>query len=286
MKLSVIVTTHDKQWLIGTVVDAILKYTVTPFELVMVYDGCKDKSRETVEKVLRGAGTRIGENKMVKYIPVETPDVHEVKANNAGMKASSGEYYLLLQDDMVPNERGWDIRMMRPMEVWEDIFAISGRNAYNVYPGIQVIGDLIGRVEDDTPRGTYDINTRCLVRLRDTINRGPLCMRASSVKKLNYLDEAFAPSDCDDVDICYRARLEYGWRCGVYPVDYLSDLSWGTARIKAGLNALGVESEKSKAYKDDFNQRVYKNWCLITKKYGHTFGTPKKNEDRLLEVVI
>lgn len=278
MELSIILTLHNKGWLASTVIDALIKYTSTPFELVVVYDGCTDNSRNAVESVLKTYTTRLGENKIQNYIDIVTPDIHETRANNAGLKSCKGKYAILVQDDMIVNEIGWDKRLMKPMVLWEDVFAVSARNALTHLPGISNF-KVIGRIEDDTPRGHYDNIDRNLFRIRDSVNRGPLCLNMEKTKQLDYLDEEFAPSDCDDADISWRAYLNYGWRCGVYPIDYLSDLNWGTARIKSGLYALGIQNEQSENYKKDFSLRVWRNWVKITEKYGKYFGIPK-NEDR------
>jgi glycosyltransferase involved in cell wall biosynthesis len=280
MELSVILTTHNKGWLISTVVDAIIKYTSTPFELIVVYDGCSDNSQHNVQSVLKTYQKRRGENKIQNYLEVNTPDVHETKANNAGMKVAKSKYSILVQDDMVVDEVGWDTRLIQPMKLWKDVFAVSARNALTHLPGISNL-KVIGRIEDDTPRGYYDNADRNLFRIRQSVNRGPLCLDMDKVKELNYLDEVYAPSDCDDADICWRAFLNHGWRCGVYPIDYLSDLNWGTARIKAGLYGLGVQNEQSENYKRDFSQRVWENWCKITRKYGQHFSNVL-DEDRIV----
>lgn len=279
-ELSVILTIHNKGWLASTVIDGFIKYTSTPFELVVVYDGCTDNSKNAVESVLKTYSKRPGENKIRNYVEVITPDIHETRANNAGMKSSTGKYAILVQDDMIVNEVGWDKRLMRPMNLWNDVFAVSARNALTHLPGISNL-KVIGRIEDDTPRGYYDNLDRNLFRVRQSVNRGPLCLDMEKVKKLNYLDEEFAPSDCDDADICWRAFLNHGWRCGVYPIDYLSDLNWGTARIKAGLYGLGTQNEQSENYKRDFSNRVWKNWCKITEKYGQYFNDVR-DEDRII----
>ena len=51
------------------------------------------------------------------------------------------------------------------------------------------------------------------------------------LKKLNYLDEEFAPQDMDDHDLCYRAYKELNKVVGAYWIDYQSDSSWGGTRV-------------------------------------------------------
>jgi glycosyltransferase involved in cell wall biosynthesis len=279
MELSVILTVHNKCWLAAVVVDAVVKFTRTPFELVVVYDGCTDTSQHAVESVLDTHSKRLGENRIQGYVEVVTPDVHETRANNAGLRACRGRYAILVQDDMVVNECGWDERLMRPMRLWSDVFAVSARNALTHLPGVACF-KAIGRIEDGTPRGHYDNPDRNLFRLRQSVNRGPLGLDMEKARALDYLDESFAPAECDDADICWRAFVQHGWRCGVLPVEYLSDLHWGTMRIKAGQSALG--SARGGGERDgtgSINTRG--NWCRITERYGHLFHDAG-DEDRLV----
>ncbi|MEI8228641.1 MAG: glycosyltransferase [Planctomycetota bacterium] len=279
MELSVILTVHNKCWLAATFVDAVVKYTSTPFELVVVYDGCTDTSKDAIQSVLETYPKRLGENRIQGYVEVVTPDVHETMANNAGLRACSGKYAILVQDDMVVNERGWDERLIRPIQLWSDVFAVSGRNALTHLPGIANF-EVIGRIEDGTPRGHYDNPDRNLFRIRQSVNRGPLGLDMAKTRKLDYLDESFAPAECDDADICWRAFVHHGWRCGVVPIEYLSDLHWGTMRIKAGQSALGADCvgvESGRKGRDG----VQNNWCKITERYGHFFHDVR-DEDRVV----
>ena len=46
--LSIIVTVYQKEHQIGTVIRGIVANTTTPFQLVMVYDGCTDNLRKSL----------------------------------------------------------------------------------------------------------------------------------------------------------------------------------------------------------------------------------------------
>jgi hypothetical protein len=93
------------------------------------------------------------------------------------------------------------------------------------------------------------------------------------VRMINYLDEEFAPCDGDDADMCFRARASYGWKCGVYPIDYLSDLRWGTSRIKM---CLSHEYAMSKSF------TIQRNWGTIDARHRHMFQD-RYDENRIVE---
>ena len=53
---SIILTVHNKGWLIDKVIQNIYKNTVGSYELIVVLDGCTDNSEEVVLKnILRDA---------------------------------------------------------------------------------------------------------------------------------------------------------------------------------------------------------------------------------------
>ena len=74
---------------------------------------------------------------------------------------------------------------MRPIQLWSDVFAVSGRNALTHLPGIANF-EVIGRIEDGTPRGHYDNPDRNLFRIRQSVNRGPLGLDMAKTRKLDY----------------------------------------------------------------------------------------------------
>ena len=73
--------------------------------------------------------------------------------------------------------------------------------------------------------------TRDIFAVRCSVNRGPLMIDHRDLQKLNYLDEAFAPQDMDDHDLCYRAYKELNKIVGCYWIDYQSDDAWGGTRV-------------------------------------------------------
>lgn len=75
---------------------------------------------------------------------------------------------------------------------------------------------------------------RDIFAVRCSVNRGPLMIDHSDLKKLNYLDEIFAPQDMDDHDLCCRAYKELGKVVGAYWIDYQSEDKWGGTRVKTG----------------------------------------------------
>ena len=229
---SIILTVHNKEWLIEKVIEGIVLNTVEPYELIVVIDGCSDNSEKIIWDTLLGTP--------VRYKFLHAPDVFETKANNLGMKIAKGDKIIIVQDDMIIQEKGWNIRMEQPFKAFDDVFAVTSRTAHNwiVNPNSIHLGmkedlddcwcDILDHVDH---AGYQQTLPRDVFAVRCSVNRGPLMIDHEDLKKLNYLDESFAPQDMDDHDLCYRAYKELGKVVGAYWIRYQSDDAWGGTRV-------------------------------------------------------
>ena len=111
---SIVLTVHNKDWLLSDVLDGIKKNTTGDYEIVIVLDGCGDKS----EEIWKNFSQR---NLHIKTKTVHTPDVFETKANNAGLKVCEGDKVIIVQDDMVIKEVGWNKRLEMPFKYFNDV---------------------------------------------------------------------------------------------------------------------------------------------------------------------
>ena len=228
---SVILNVHNKDWLIQKVIEGIRSHTQGGYELIVVLDGCTDRSEATVRVATEG---------MESLHIFSTPDVFETKANNAGAQRACGDYLVFMQDDMVIHEPGWNLRMQKPFDEFGDVFAVTARTAHNwvLNPDSRHLGmkeDLddcwcdICRVADpadrsNTPRGEFAV--------RASVNRGPLMVHAGDFRRMKGFDESFAPHDMDEHDLMFRMRGELGKVCGCYWIDFESRNEWGGTRAQ------------------------------------------------------
>ena len=229
---SIILTVHNKDWLLEKVLEGIYYNTRTPYELIIVLDGCTDNSERVVWDTLLSTP--------VEWKLLHAPDVYETKANNLGLKAASGDKVIIIQDDIIVNEKDWNVRMEKPFKAFDDVFAVTGNTAHNwVFNSNSVHLEMENNLDDcwcdildhvDHASRTH-ILPRDIFAARCTANRGPLMIDHSDLQKLNYLDEEFSPQDMDDHDLCYRAYKELGKVAGAYWIDYQSDSAWGGTRV-------------------------------------------------------
>jgi glycosyltransferase involved in cell wall biosynthesis len=229
--LSINLTIHNKDFLVRECLERIKRFTKGKYEIVGVIDGCTDRSEEILD-------TFINENPNISIRKIIADDVFETKANNIAAKNSGGDFIAIIQDDMLINEDGWDLRMLKPFNEFSDVFSVTSRCSHNwmineaskhinmekIPDGIwsDILIHLDHADRNNTPRDSFEI--------RDSSNRGPLLINHSDFEKLGYFDEIFAPLDMDDHDLHYRAKIELGKVTGLYWIDYISDINWGGTR--------------------------------------------------------
>ena len=56
-------------------------------------------------------------------------NVFETKSNNIGLKEAIGKYVIIVQDDMIINEDGWNERLRKPFNAFDDVFAVTARTS-------------------------------------------------------------------------------------------------------------------------------------------------------------
>jgi glycosyltransferase involved in cell wall biosynthesis len=218
--VSCVLTIHNKDFLIEKVCHSLVNnLSNNTNQFIVVFDGCTDNSIPIVKNILKDV-------KRMKVDYVYTDNVFETKANNAGLKIVENDYALLIQDDMVVNEKDFDIRMLKPYQTFDDVFAVTSfiahNNTYNEQSGEINYIDMAGKKD----------SSRDIFYAREYGNRGPLMYDYQDVVKLNFLDEYFSPQNYDDMDISMRAFKELNKVSGLYWIDYTSDPSWGSTRQK------------------------------------------------------
>lgn len=225
--IDIVISIFNQEQIISKVLFGIINSTTTPFNLILVFDGCTDKSQEISEQLLKKVSSEF-----IKKITITTANnVYETKANNVGFRLSHEEYLITAQDDVVVEEKGWERRLTYPLRAFNDVFAVTSRVALNMKfaPGsiLPRYTNCAGREFWTLPRNTFAI--------RNALNRGPIAFRTDILKKLDYLDEVFAPGQFDEADLVLRALEKYKMKCGAFSIDYRSDLNWGKTRTGSNI---------------------------------------------------
>ena len=269
---SINLTVHNKDFLLEKVLQSIRRYTVGNYELVIVLDECTDNSENICIK---------WKNKFENFKLLYADNVFETRANNIAARASSGEFVIVVQDDVVVNEYGWNKRLSIPIKTFNDIFAVTARTAHNwiINPNsIDLYNDSFDAnrwadilIATDHVQKEFN-QSRNVFTVRNNVNRGPLLIKHDVLKDLDYLDEDYSPQELDDADLCYRAYKQFKMKCGVFWVDFISKLEWGGTRDKNCPNRLPHKW---------LLEANFKNSKLIVKRHFDML-TNNHNEERII----
>ena len=215
--ISVLLTVYNQEHIIKDIFYGVMNnISRNVRELVVVFDGCTDKSFEILKIELDKV-----QGIIVKYI--ETPNLNETLANNRGFELCTCDYIIIVQDDCLIKEKDFDLRMLKPFKVVPNLLAVSGRDAVDT----RIVN---GKLDYYNTAGA-DVNTpKNIFSIRDAVNRAPLMLHNARAKELGYFDKDFAPLDSDDVDLSIRGYKEFGYLVGSYVIDFESRLQWGKTR--------------------------------------------------------
>lgn len=235
MDLSINLTIHNKGYLLPTTLSKIKELTIGIYEIVFVLDGCTDNSEYLVETFCK-------ENTKIKTTVLFADNIFETKSNNLAAKASGGNHIIILQDDVILNEMGWNTRILKPFREYNDVFAVTSNTAHNweINPNSEDIKtDIINDTKwCDILNHVHHANQmnipRDIFAIRDCVNRAPLAIKHEDLVIMNYFDESFAPLDMDDHDLCYRMHKTLGKQVGCYWIDWYSKPQYGGTRDDNG----------------------------------------------------
>jgi glycosyltransferase involved in cell wall biosynthesis len=179
-------------------------------ELHIILDGCADRS----EEVIRGffAGRPVSYS--ITYDV--TPNLFEVKTNNIGLRKSTGEYGVILQDDNYVLDPYVFHEVVQFMERNRKCAVVGCLSGVNFYPrGTMLHGSGQIACTENEVYWRQDEKTNPGLKHRifevDACMRGPLVIRKSFLEQHGYLDEVYAPLYQDDMDLCFRAR-HFGYK--------------------------------------------------------------------------
>ena len=263
-KYSVLLNVYNSEAKLRIVLVQLLKMTTGPYELIISIDGSTDNSLEVVKKTWQRFGDGWPEcpytidfvepqrvwqsgqnldssqgdlgrecflaktNSLVHLRIIVIPKVglFATASDNLKMKNSVGTYFILVDDDQIMTQYGWNVKLTWPLEKWEDVFSVSARCAHGFLDGKEG-GPYAG------PKCRNSLNLqgtskedRCFFFIRSSGNRGPLALRFAMVRQIGYMDEinhlGVITQFCDH-EFNSRAYARFGWVSGFVAVDYTEE---------------------------------------------------------------
>jgi len=173
-------------------IDSILKYTNRSFELVLVDNGSSDGTGEYFDSI---PGAKVIKNK---------ENLGFAKGCNQGIEASSGEYMLLLNNDVIVTE-GWLDNLISCMESDQKIGLVGPMS--NFVAGPQQIEVPYGESIEQMLEFAKQFNRRDPSKYERTNVLIGFCLliRRSVIEKIGLFDEDFGLGNFEDNDYCRRA---------------------------------------------------------------------------------
>jgi len=202
-KASIIVLTFNQLVDTQQCVESLLRYTAYGnYEIIFVDNGSTDATRE----YLQGLQAKHGNITVI----LNDKNLGFAKANNQGMRVATGDYILLLNNDVVLAE-GWLERMICCLESDPSIGVVGPVTNHAV--GQQVV-DMPGRHDEPGIRKfAYIQAMRNAGVWFETHRIIGFCMlvRKRVIEQIGMLDERFGPGGFEDYDFCLRIH-QAGYR--------------------------------------------------------------------------
>ena len=254
---SIILTVWNQEKAIERVLNGLLSYTNESWELIVVFDQCRDNSIIIVEKIIKNAirlchGYRdLCINPSLTHIRLinHPAAVFETSANNIALRATHPftQYFVIVQDDQIMTHHGWNSLLSAPVRLWRDIFSVSGRCAHSLWSSSAFVGRCHSDIDNPL---LLNLEERCSFHIRDTNNRGPLLLHAARTRFLGYFDEFNLYLGEDEHDLNFRAYIHRRWLAGFMPLDFEAPLVLGGSRklIKPQSTAREVIREKMRRH--------------------------------------
>jgi GT2 family glycosyltransferase/MoaA/NifB/PqqE/SkfB family radical SAM enzyme/Flp pilus assembly protein TadD len=281
--VSIVILTRNELRYTKECVHSIRRHTPEPHEILFVDNGSKDGTISWLR-------TLVKENPKYQLIQNEN-NLGFARGCNQGLKAATGEYLLLLNNDVVVTE-GWLSGLKECLQSSPKIGIVGPMT--NQISGIQKIEKAGYRsLEglDEYARGFRGKNRHRRIECRRLVG---FCMlfRRRLIDEIGFLDESFGTGNFEDDDFCLRAELagyrntiagdvfihHYGSRSFIgNQVDYGKSMKGNHKRFLEKWNTLDPQSVEGKRYLSLRGRE--------TARLDYEKGQAKKAVDRLLAVI-
>lgn len=276
MKSSIVLSVHNKAHYLDVFLDQ-LRRSARDAELVAVDDGSTDGT----QAILGCYADRL----------IVTDDIWEVRANNAGIAATTGDWVAIVQDDDFILAADWLDVCVDFMES-NGIDILSGRGVGQI--GVRCVGSenppqsswqIPNKIEalDNIPDppvidgGHYvylhtiakrfrlpsDNRFESMVTLCPMVIRSPLILSRRALNMVGLFDEGFAPLLYDDLDYCMRANA-HGLKVAFTSIPHFS-------RFAGGSKVLYTDPNKKRLFQEVERRNRHK----LLARHKHHFVKPQ-----------
>ncbi|MBF05371.1 hypothetical protein CL644_01545 [bacterium] len=224
-----IVTIHNKQDLIESVMVGLINNCGENSTIYPVLDGCTDNTEKIIDSLIE-------KNKNISIKKIYAPDVHEIKSINLALKQIPQEgkvLNIILQDDVILSDKNVEENLAKIYDNlgFENVGTLGFRHGTSLILDhrkkevreTDLIESCFGTGMSSTVLAPYHLVER-MVSIRS-----PECISSYVLENVGYLDEALAPYTWDNHDLSIRC-LQKNLRNFVFALPFISDVQWGGMR--------------------------------------------------------
>lgn len=224
---SIIIPIYNQENTVADNLKSVIDNTEGNYEIIIILDYCFDNTEKNLMEFINSYKNVLCNFIQITILKNENLPLFETKCDNIGFKLAEGKFCLEIQADMKMTELGYNIHLSKPFNILENVIAVSGRCAHNLFNHRQGIGKLGSAIEKTVNELNISKNK---FYVYETCNRGPLLIDRAKLKELNYLNEEVYFLEDSDHDLFARAYIEKKYICGYVPIDFYAPLYLGSIR--------------------------------------------------------
>jgi glycosyltransferase involved in cell wall biosynthesis len=249
-----IVPIFNKEDILPETLKGIEKCSSKDSKIILVVDGCTDKSEQIVDEFIA--------RNVRKTVKLIMPNVHMLLSVNEGLKHIEEGFSIIMQDDIILEDIDMENKIYSLYERIENLGMISLRYGLNlkkanftsqIKNGFKGLVDVCDTIQGQDDYAAYLKGDYGKFYPRMCAINGPNVIPWELYLKIGKFDENLAPYGYDDPEYCIRA-LKLNFINGLFPIKYTSEEEWGGTR-------------RSKAFIREANRILTRNRLYVWKKH-------------------
>ncbi|MGE4232438.1 MAG: glycosyltransferase [Bacteriovoracia bacterium] len=266
-RFNYLITIHNKEDLIGRVIEGILSAYGENSHIYPILDGCTDNTEKQIDLTLEKHLRKSGKNPRVTKIFM--PDVHEILSINEGLRKAPQDqpgYNIIIQDDVILADPDLEHKVTAVSQFVESRGKKLGMLAFRHGADLRI---------DDTKQKVAEINLiescygagisgRPLLpnRLaqRTIVVRSPECIPTEVVSRVGVMEEKLAPYTYDNHDYSLRC-VQQGFENYVFCTKFVSEVKWGGMRKSPNPGAMKILNRNN-----NYVYKTYRDYLLELEK--------------------
>lgn len=258
--ISIVILTYNNLNYTRLCLDSITKFTAYPnYEIIIVDNNSTDNTKKYLDTFKNDNPSK------VKVILNET-NLGFAGGNNVGIRAASGEYIMLLNNDTIVT-RGWLTNLLKHLEQHPSL-AMVGPVTNSIGNEAKIVVDYSNMQELDWFAHKYTLNHQGQLMPDPNVLALFCTLIRKEIFENDLLDEQYGIGMFEDDDLSYRVKKE-GWGIAIAEDSYVHHFQ----RVSFRLLDEGVEKNLFIQNKQYFEEKWHTAWIKHNFRQGITWDT-------------